>query len=73
MKFHKINEMIDIIIIDEYTKIYKIYYPTKNYDLMQDRFFIYNAVINIPLKANTFIILNIFLKLNTLIFHQLLI
>ena len=28
----------------------------KNYDLMQDRFFIYNAVINIPLKANTFII-----------------
>ena len=28
----------------------------KNYDLVQDRFFIYNAVINIPLKANTFII-----------------
>ena len=23
MKFHKINEMIDIIISDEYTKIYK--------------------------------------------------
>ena len=56
MKFHKINEMIDIIISDEYTKIYKNYYPMKNYDLMQDRFFIYNAVINIPLKANTFII-----------------
>ena len=56
MKFHKINEMIDIIISDEYTKIYKNYYLMKNYDLMQDRFFIYNAVINIPLKTNTFII-----------------
>ena len=48
--------MINIIISDEYTKIYKNYYPMKNYDLMQDRSFIYNAVINIPLKANTFII-----------------
>ena len=56
MKFHKINEMIDIIISDEYTKIYKSYYLMKNYDLVQDRFFIYNAVINIPFKANTFII-----------------
>ena len=56
MKFHKINEMIDIIISDEYTKIYKTYYPMKNYDLVQDRFFIYNAVIDIPLKKNTFII-----------------
>ena len=56
MKFHKINEMIDIIISDEYTKTYKSYYPMKNYDLVQDRFFIYNAVISIPLKANTFII-----------------
>ena len=56
MKFHKINEMIDIIISDEYTKIYKTYFPMKNYDLMQDRFFIYNAVIDIPLKANTYII-----------------
>ena len=55
MKFHKINEMIDIIISDEYTKIYKNYYPMKNYDLVQDRFFIYNKVIDIPLKANTFI------------------
>ena len=27
----------------------------KNYDLAQDRFFIYNAVIDIPLKKNTFI------------------
>ena len=56
IKFHKINEMIDIIISDEYTKIYKNYYPMKNYDLVQDRFSIYNAVINIPLKKNTFII-----------------
>ena len=56
MKFHKINEMIDIIISDEYTKIYKIYYPMKNYDLVQDRFFIYNEVINIPLKKNSYII-----------------
>ena len=39
MKFHKINEMIDIIISDEYTKIYKRYFPMKNYDLMQDRIF----------------------------------
>ena len=48
MKFHKINEMIDIIISDEYTKIYKTYYLVKNYDLIQDRFFTYNAVIDIP-------------------------
>ena len=57
MKFHKVNEMIDIIISeDEYIKIYKTYFPVKNYDLIQDRFFIYNAVIDIPLKVNTFII-----------------
>ena len=47
--------MIDIIISDENIKIYKNYYPMKNYDLVQDRFFMYNAVINIPLKTNTFI------------------
>ena len=56
MNFHKINEMINIIISDEYTKIYKTYFPMKNYDLMQDRFFIYNAVIDIPLKKNNYII-----------------
>ena len=56
MKFHKINEMIDIIISDECAKIHKTYFPMKNYDLAQDRFFIYNAVIDIPLKTNTFII-----------------
>ena len=49
MKFYKINEMIDIIISDEYNKIYKTYYPIKNYDLVQDRFFI-------PLKKNSYII-----------------
>ena len=38
MKFYKINEMIDIIISDEYTKIHKTYFPMKNYDLAQDRF-----------------------------------
>ena len=56
MKFHKINEMIDIIISDEYTKIHKTYFPMKNYDLVQDRFFIYNEVIDIPLKKNSYII-----------------
>ena len=56
MKFDKINEMIDLIISDEYTKIYKTYYPMKNYDLVQDRFFIYNEVIDIPLKKNSYII-----------------
>ena len=48
--------MIDIIISDEYNKIYQTYYPMKNYDLVQDRFFIYNAIIDIPLKKNTYII-----------------
>ena len=55
-KFDKINEIIDIIISDEYTKIYKTYYLIKNYDLSQDKFFIYSETINIPLKANTYII-----------------
>ena len=35
MKFYKINEMIDLIISNEYAKIYKTYYPMKNYDLVQ--------------------------------------
>ena len=56
MKFDKINEIIDLIISNEYNKIYKTYYPIKNYDLSQDRFFIYNAVIDTPLKKNTYII-----------------
>ena len=72
MKFHKINEMIDIIISDEHTKIHKTYFPMKNYDLTQDRFFIYNEVIDIPLKANTYIIfeseyINIPLVINLII------
>ena len=56
MKFDRINEIIDLIISDEYNKIYKTYYPMKKYDLVQDRFFIYSEVIDIPLKANTYII-----------------
>ena len=48
--------MIDIIISDEYTKIYKTYYPMKNYDLVHDRFFIYSEIIDIPLRKNTYII-----------------
>ena len=56
IKFDEINEMIDLIISNEYNKIYRTYYPMKNYDLSQDRFFIYNEVIDIPLKANTYII-----------------
>ena len=56
MKFYKINEMIDIIISDEYIKIYKTYFPMKNYDLVQDRFFIYNEVIDVPLKKNSYIV-----------------
>ena len=56
IKFDKLNKMLDIIISNEYTKIYKTYYPMKNSDLSQDQFIIYNALIDIPLKKNTFII-----------------
>ena len=56
IKFDEINDMIDLIISNEYNKIYKTYYPIKNYDLSQDRFFIYSENIDIPLKANTYII-----------------
>ena len=55
-KFVKINELIDIIISDEYNKIYKTSYPIKNYDLSQDKFFIYSEIIDIPLKKNSYII-----------------
>ena len=62
--------MIDLIISDEYTKIYKTYYPIKNYDLAQDRFLIYNEVIDISIKDKIVIsFLNIYLKVNILIFH----
>ena len=55
-KIDEINDMIDLIISDECNKIYKTYYPMKNYGLTQDRFFIYSEIIDIPLKKNTFII-----------------
>ena len=48
IKIDEINDMIDLIISNEYNKIYETYYPMKNYDLVQDIFFIYNAVIDIP-------------------------
>ena len=48
--------MIDLIISDEYTKTYRTYYPIKNFALAQGRFFIYNVVIDTPLKGNTIII-----------------
>ena len=56
IKFDEINDMIDIIISDGYTKVYRAYYPMKNYDLSQDQFLIYNAVIDTLLKRNTCII-----------------
>ena len=56
IKIDEINEIIDLIISYKYNKIYKTYFPMKNYDLSQDRFFIYSEVIDIPLKANTYII-----------------
>ena len=44
IKIDVINDMIDLIISNEYNKIYKAYYPMKNYDLSQDRFFIYGEL-----------------------------
>ena len=55
-KFDKMNELIDIIISGEYNKIYKTFYPMKNYDLSKDKFFIYSEIIDIPLKKNSYII-----------------
>ena len=69
IKIDEINDMIDLIISDEYNKIYKTYYPMKNYDLVQDRFFIYNAVIDIPSKKILILFLNIVLIVNILISH----
>ena len=73
IKFDKINKMLDIIISNECKKIYKTYHPMKNYDLSQDQFFVYNALIDIPLKKNTFINFEYIFKLNILTFHWLLI
>ena len=46
-KFDKINELIDIIISDEYNKIYKTFFPIEN---------IHSEIIDIPLKKNSYII-----------------
>ena len=35
IKIDEISDMIDLIISNEYNKIYKTYYPMKNYDLSQ--------------------------------------
>ena len=48
--------MIDIINSDEYSKIYRTYYPIKNYDLIQNEFFIYAGYIDASLKKNSYII-----------------
>ena len=67
-KFHKINEMIDIIISDEYTEIYKTYYPMKNYDLVQDRFLYIVKLLIFQLRKILTLFLNIVLIVNILIF-----
>ena len=54
-KVDKINEIIDIINLDQYTKIYRKYSPVRNYDLIQNRFLIYSNTINIPLKKDSLI------------------
>ena len=46
-KFDKISELIDLIISDEYIKIYKTFFPIKN---------IHSEIINTPLKKNSYII-----------------
>ena len=55
LKVDKINEIIDIINSDQYTNIYRKYFPVKNYDLIQNRFFIYTNTINVPLKKDSLI------------------
>ena len=52
IKFDRINEIIDIISSDQYTKIYRKYFPIRNYDLIQNKFFIYSNTINVPSKKN---------------------
>ena len=46
-KFDKISELVDIIISDEYTKIYKTILPIEN---------IHSEIIDIPLKKDSYII-----------------
>ena len=55
IKINEISDMIDLIISNEYNKIFKTYYLMKNCDLSQDRFFIYSEIIDIPLKKNSHI------------------
>ena len=55
LKVDKINEIIDIINSDQYTKIYRKYFPIRNYDLIQNKFFIYGNTINVPLKKDSLI------------------
>ena len=55
-KFDKINEIIDLIISDEYIKIYTTFYPMENYDLSKEKFFICSENIDTPLKKNSYII-----------------
>ena len=46
-KFDKISELVDLIISDEYIKIYKTFLPIEN---------IHSEIIDIPLKKNSYII-----------------
>ena len=46
-KFDKISELVDLIISDEYNKIYKTFFPIEN---------IHSEIIDIPLKKNSYII-----------------
>ena len=55
LRVDKINEIIDIINSDQYIKIYRKYFPVRNYDLIQNRFFIYSNTINIPLNKDSLI------------------
>ena len=38
LKVDKINEIIDLVNSDQYTKIYRKYFPVRNYDLIQNSF-----------------------------------
>ena len=46
-KFDKISELVDLIISDEYIKIYKTFLPIEN---------IHSEIIDIPLKKDSYII-----------------
>ena len=47
VKFDKISELVDLIISDEYDKIYKTFFPIEN---------IHSEIIDIPLKKDSYII-----------------